>query len=287
MAFGNPFARDREGTTRNITAYKVATIVSFLVNVVFTIMYTSGAPTDGHHHHTIYGESGRHYNPFTPSYVFASIYWVVLFLAQIGYIWHLFSNNEAYVKSAAAVGSHFILFNLLQFAWVMLWTRAHTVLSELMLAINFFQLCALYFRHSTTPRFVHIPAVTMPLTWTYYALFWNGAVMVGCHGLACRVLANIAVWSFLGYAGFFLLVFKDYTVGFETAFLMAGLGVAQFLRQVIAFQWIFAFTIMATVFVLSLIVAIPGIFGTETGLEAGHQHGVSSDRERAPLLEDA
>jgi len=34
-----------------------------------------------------------------------------------------------------------------------------------------------YFRHSTTPRFVHMPAVAMPLTWTYYAIFWNGAIM--------------------------------------------------------------------------------------------------------------
>jgi len=116
----------------------------------------------------------------------------------------------------------------------------------------------------------------MPLTWTYYAIFWNGSVMVGCHSLACRILANVAIWSFLIYAVFFLLIFKDYSIGFATAFLMAGLGVGQFLRQAIAFQWIFAFTIMAIVFLASLVIGIPEIFG-----------GESYDRERAPLLQEA
>lgn len=108
--------------------------------------------------------------------------------------------------------------------------------------------------------------------------------MIHCHSLACRILANIAIWGIAMYAGFFLLAFKDYYVGFATSFLAAGLGVGQFLTKVIALQWPFAFAIMAITFLFSLTVAIPGIFGERTGgAEAGQRSG-----ERAPLLhEDA
>jgi len=290
MAFGNPFSRDREGSERNIAAYKFITIGSFLLNFVFTIMYSASKPADGHHHnHTILGPHYTH-TAFTPNFIFVSIYWITLFILQIGYVWHLFSDNEAYVKGAASIGSHFILFNALQFAWVMLWTRDWIVLSELILIINWFNLVGAYLRHSTTPRWVHLAAIALPLTWLEFAIFWNGAVMVNCHSLACRIVANVAIWSFLCYALFFLLIFKDYTVGFATSFLMAGLGVGQFPIKVLALQWIFAFTIMAVVFILSVIIAIPGIFGRDTGLEAGHGHSHTvggTDRERAPLLQDA
>lgn len=130
-------------------------------------------------------------------------------------------------------------------------------------------------------RLVHVPAAAMPLTWSFFLVLWNGSVMVGCHSLACRVLANIAIWGIAVFAGFFLVVFKDYHVGFATAFLAAGLGVSQFFTKIIALQWIFAFTIMAIVFLFTLAVAVPGIYGRETGVEAR-----GGDRERAPLLRE-
>jgi hypothetical protein len=67
--------------------------------------------------------------------------------------------------------------------------------------------------------------------------------------------------------------------------LTASLGVGQFLRQVIAFQWIFAFTIMATLFIATVVIALPGAFGKEVGFR--RETVVSEDRERAPLLDDA
>jgi len=79
------------------------------------------------------------------------------------------------------------------------------------------------------------------------------------------------------------MVFKDYTIGFSSSFLVAGLGVGQFFEKIIALQWIFAFAIMAAVFVFTLVVAVPGIFGTRTGAEAEN----GGDRERAPLLQDS
>jgi len=116
-------------------------------------------------------------------------------------------------------------YNLLQFAWVMLWTRGLTIFSEAVLIVNFLQLVAAYFRNPAAPRLIHLPVTALPLTFSFFMILWNGAVMVHCHGLACRVLANVAVWGVAAFAGFYLLAFKDYYVGFATAFLAAGLGV--------------------------------------------------------------
>lgn len=69
-------------------------------------------------------------------------------------------------------------------------------------------------------------------------------------------------------------------MGFSLSVLSAALGVAQFFRQVIAFQWIFAFTIMAVLFVFTVIVAVPAW----TGREAPLTRQPPADAERAPLL---
>jgi hypothetical protein len=127
---------------------------------------------------------------------------------QIGYVWHLFSSNAEYVTAAASVGSHFILNNLFQFAFVMLFVRGRFILAEVILVLNFFNLTFLYFRHNTYPRFIHIPVVSGPLAWTYVALYWNGAIAAHATGLAARILANVAIWGILVYGLFFLLTYK-------------------------------------------------------------------------------
>lgn len=101
----------------------------------------------------------------------------------------------------------------------MLWVRGRFWLAELLLIINLFNLTSLYFRHSTTPRFVHIPVVSAPYAWTYVAILWDGAAMVHAHSLAARILANIAIWGILVFGAFFVFTFKDYTMGFELAIL--------------------------------------------------------------------
>lgn len=60
-----------------------------------------------------------------------------------------------------------------------------------------------------------------------------------------------------------------------------ALGVSQFLIVIVALQWIFAFTIMALLFVLSVAVAAPGVIGWELAKRGAI---VSEDRERQPLL---
>lgn len=72
-------------------------------------------------------------------------------------------------------------------------------------------------------------------------------------------------------------------MGFALSTLTASLGVGQFLRQIVAFQWIFAFAIMATLFVCTAVVAVPGVFGNRSAREPVL---VAEDQERAPLLDD-
>jgi len=283
----NPFARRESHNTQSIWAYKITTILTWLLVVVATFYYTYNVPEHkAGWRHTIWGVNKAYgHSPFALNSVIASIYWLVVFILQIGYVWGLFSSNNDYVNAAAGVGSHFIFNNLLQFAWVMLFVRSHFVWSEVVLIINFFNLSSLYFRHNTHPRFIHIPVVTGPLAWSFLALYWNGAIAVNAHSLAARILANVAIWGILVYGLFFLVAYKDYTMGFALSILTASLGVGQFFTKAIAFQWIFAFTIMAVLFLATLVISIPGIFGKEFSFR---REGaiVNEDRERAPLLDD-
>ncbi|KFY94303.1 hypothetical protein V500_03345 [Pseudogymnoascus sp. VKM F-4518 (FW-2643)] len=280
----NPFAKRETHDPHAILWYKICTILTWLLSVVTSVYYTFDAPYDDKtKQRTIWGQNSHHHTAFALNSCIASIYWIVLFILQGGYIWHLFSPNADYVNAAASVGSHFIFNNLLHFAFVMLFVRSHFVWAELILIINFFNLSSLYFRHPASPRFVHLPAVSGPLAWSFVALYWNGAIAFHAEGLAGRILANISVWGILVCGLFFLVTFKDYTIGFSLSVLSASLGVGQFLRQVIAFQWIFAFTIMATLFVATFVITLPEIFGSRF---SRREAVVAEDQERAPLLDD-
>ena len=113
-------------------------------------------------------------------------------------------------------------------------------------------------------------------------------------------MANIFIWTWLVYGGFYIFVFKDWAMGFCLSVLSAGmlyingtgmhgmltslaLGVAQFLTVIVAVQWIEAFIIMALLFLASLALAVPGVFGKDP-FKRGTV--VEQDREREPLLGD-
>lgn len=103
----------------------------------------------------------------------------------------------------------------------MLWVYGNFWIAELLLVLNFLNLVALYLRYPTTPRLIHIPVVSGPLAWTFVAIFWNGAAMVGAHHTPARILANIVVWAILIFGFLFLVAFKDYYIGFELSILSA------------------------------------------------------------------
>ena len=53
--------------------------------------------------------------------------------------------------------------------------------------------------------------------------------MVNAHSLPARIVANIFIWSILAYGVFFVVAFKDYTIGFELSVLAAGMFSCPFL----------------------------------------------------------
>jgi len=289
LSDANPFARRESHSVQAVWTYKVLTILTWLLTVLSSVYYTFEKPTDDRKHwrNTIWGHNAAYPTPFALNALIASLYWLALFLFQVAYVWHLFSNKAEDVQAAAGVGSHFIFNNLLQFAFVMLFVRGHFAWAELILIVNFFNLSLLYFRHNTHPRLIHIGAVSGPLAWTFVALYWDGAIVFNHHHatLAARILANIAIWSILVYGLFFLVIYKDYTIGFALSILTASLGVGQFFTKAIAFQWIFAFVIMGVLFVATIGIALPGIFGKEFTFRR-EQNVVPADQERAPLLDD-
>jgi hypothetical protein len=71
-------------------------------------------------------------------------------------------------------------------------------------------------------------------------------------------------------------------MGFSLSVLAAAIGVAQFTRQIIALQWIFAFVIMGVLFIMTLVVAVPAW----TGKDVQWRRAPPQDAERAPLLND-
>jgi len=283
----NPFSHRDSHTREALITYKVVSVVSWALVVITSIWYTFNAPHDDvkSWRHSIWKHNTLHPTPFAMNALITSLYWLALFIGQTGYIWSLFSNNVDYVNAAAGVGSHFIVHNLLHFAFVMLFVRSHFIWAELILIINFFNLSSLYFRHNTHPRFIHIPVVSGPLAWTFVGLYWNGAIAVNAQDLAARILANIAVWGILVYGFFFLIVYKDYTIGFALSILTAALGVHQFFIKTFALQWIFSFTIMGVLFLATLAIGVPGIFGKDLTYRKKTSL-VSQDQERAPLLDD-
>ncbi len=74
-------------------------------------------------------------------------------------------------------------------------------------------------------------------------------------------------------------------MGFSLSVLSAALGVAQFERQLVALQWIFAFVIMAVLFVSTLAIAIPTWAGHDVeSWWSRRSQPPPQDTERAPML---
>ncbi|CAN9301181.1 unnamed protein product [Alternaria alternata] len=278
----NPFAKKDSHSDQSILLYKITTTISWLLLVVSAI-YTTFASPNGPNSHKFW-----HNNPSTPfaqSSIFTSIYVLIIFILQSGYAYALYMSDTTYVTSAANLGSHFIANNLLLFGFVFLFMHMHYWLALFLLVLNFGNLSMAYFRHSTAPRAIHIGTVSGPLAWNFVALYWVGAIAVHSNHFAARIVANVFIWGWLGYGMFFLVAYKDYTMGFALSVLCFSTGVGQFLTRPHLFQlqWIFAFTIGGLLFLLSLAVGMPGLLGRDP-FPRGQI--VSEDRERAPLLAD-
>lgn len=107
----------------------------------------------------------------------------------------------------------------MQFGFIMCWVRGLFWPGEIILIANLFNLTSLYFRHSTTPLWIHAPVVSFPYAWNYVAILWDGAAAVHARNLPARILANLVIWGILVLGGFFLAVFKDWSMGLAFAIL--------------------------------------------------------------------
>jgi len=278
----NPFAKRTSHSDQSILLYKITTTISWLLLVISAIYTTFAAPS-GPHSHKFWHNNPQ--TPFAQSSIFTSIYVLIIFILQGGYAYALYMSDETYVTAAANLGSHFIANNLLLFGFVHLFTRSHFWLALFLLVLNFGNLSLAYFRHSAAPRTIHVGTVSGPLAWNFVALYWVGAIAVHSNHFAARIVANVFIWGWLGYGMFFLVAYKDYTMGFALSVLAFSTGVGQFLTRphLLQLQWIFAFSIGGLLFVLSLAVGMPGLLGRDP-FPRGQI--VSEDRERAPLLAD-
>lgn len=207
----NPFAKQDEHSAQSILLYKITTSLSYLLLLISSIYYAIHAPAGAHSHRFWHN---NHSTPFAQSSIFTSIYWLILFTLQLGYAYALYTPSTATVNFAANIGSHFIANNLLLFGFVNLFVRSHFWLAEFLLVVNFFNLTFAYFRHSKGPRWVHVGALSGPLAWNFVALYWCGALAVHSNHFAARIIANVFIWGWVGYGAFYLIAFKDYTMGF-------------------------------------------------------------------------
>jgi len=133
----NPFAKRDEHSAQSILLYKITTSISYLLLLICTIYYAIHAPAGAHNHRFWHN---NYSTPFAQSSIFTSIYWIILFVLQLGYAYALYTPTTATVNFAANIGSHFIANNLLLFGFVNLFVRSHFWLAEFLLVLNFFNL---------------------------------------------------------------------------------------------------------------------------------------------------
>lgn len=234
--------------------------------------------------------------PFTSNIFIIFIFWAILYIHQVLFVLQYLipgpgeqrsgESRSSRLNVANVVGYHFTVFNFLTFFWSYLFSRGHYILSELVVVVNFLNVLMLYFVHKTYavkdfPSFIviHLPTAALPMTWLFYLLFWNGAVVFrASSGFVARVLANIFIWNFLLVPMFFLVVFADWGTGLAGSFLTLGIGFGQLFTKVFSLQWIFAFIISGLLFFFSLV--------TVAGLGTKASVVTDNTAERAPLLNE-
>lgn len=254
-------------TRDELLSHKISTIVSWLLAAYASIRYFVGInPFDKHNPYHVRD------TPFSSNIIVLIVYWGLLFLLQILFVTQIFVptvDNATGITNRLEVTKkiawHFSAFNLGVFVWTLLFVKHHYFWSEVILVLNFVNVLSLYFEHKTYAirplsnwALIHLPTAAFPLSWLFYAIFWNGAVLFHVHKFLGRVLANVLIWLFLLVPGFFLVAFNDYGVGISSSILTFGLGLGQLFTKTFALQWIFAFVISGLLLLLSLVGAITG-----------------------------
>lgn len=265
---------------QSLSASKISISLSYLlslVGVVFFFVVTYRSP--------------KHFQtPFSSILIINLLYWALTLLFQFLFIFKIFFNTNVSEQNQsnviAVVGPHFTVSNILNGFWCYFFAKQKFILAEIILIVNLLNLLTLYFTHKTIAiknlsdwLTVHLPVTSLPLSWTLYAIFWNGACLFHSHNksLLPRLLANILIWEFFLVPNSLLLLYSDWSIGLATSFLMLGVGFSQMFTKLIALQWIFAFIISGLDFTLSILT----MFGAAV---SEVQVTDSTNSEQAPLL---
>lgn len=71
----NPFAKRDEHSSSTVIAYKILTLLTWALSVIFSVYYTVASPADDiKHGRTIEGQNWLHLSGFTLNFVLVYIY---------------------------------------------------------------------------------------------------------------------------------------------------------------------------------------------------------------------
>ncbi|GMM46623.1 hypothetical protein DAPK24_031980 [Pichia kluyveri] len=265
-----------------LTASKITITASFAISAIATIFWLLPHQNDKHF-----------VTPFSGTLFTTTIFWLITLLLQFLFITKvLFNSNVSNSNQSnviAIVGPHFTISNIINFFWIYFFTAEKFIIAEILLFINLLNLLTLYFSHKTIsikslPDWltIHLPVTGIPLSWTLYAIFWNGACLFHSHNksLLPRILANIFIWEFLLVPMSLLIFYSDWSVGLATSFLMLGVGLGQMFIKMFALQWIFAFIIAG----LNLVFSILSMFNTALRQVENNNNNNAISNDQAPLL---
>lgn len=131
-----------------------------------------------------------------------------LFLGQLVCIASaLVSCGPELMDAIAATGKHTITFNVLHVVFLVLFLFSQFAAAEVILVLNFANMSMLYFRHHSYPHLVHSSLISGPLSWAFFALYWNG-FCIAPPSEAARLIGSVFVWGILGYGLFFAFAYK-------------------------------------------------------------------------------
>lgn len=281
---------ESSSTAQTHTFMQFLNISTWLINVVTNVLYSTVLrPTIRH-------VSDKHLTPFTTNSLFTGIFWIFLWLLQLGFLTtHWSRDNGLRETNVGTVYSRFAIFNILQFGWALLWVHHHFALSEIVLILNFLNILQVYLRlgHKLGPLtrerflrlvFIEAPVARLTLAVLFIDILHNGAVAFHVHGTAGRLLANIFIWIILVVGGGVVVWFRDWVFGLAIAYHTLSLAIEQLAIKVIALQWIFAFVISGTVALLSILVLIPQTRRTVEDVAAATESHVDNAADETSRL---
>lgn len=276
--------------TSNLTL-KLSTTIALVLSIYGNFKYAIGrSPVDDDPEKDPFFKVG--FTPFTGNSLVVFIYWGVLHLQQILFVSKYYytdggvsltdstDGTTANTRANDKIAWHFTAFNVLQFVWVLLFSKGHYIWAEIFVILNLLQMAFFYVASKTHTQtsvvnyvLVHSTVTAMPLSWLFYTLFWNGAAMIGSNTLAARIVANVFIWNFLFVPLFYLVVYRDWAVGFSSTILTFALALGQLFTKIFALQWIFAFVISGSLLLSSIAV-----------MSANFKRAGTADGETAPLI---